>query len=87
LNGSAFTAGLDVAAGAGTDSVSLNHVNAGAALAANMGAGDDTLSVSNSTADAGVTATFDGGGGTNDSLTRSGNTFALESDLDFDTVV
>jgi hypothetical protein len=82
-----FTAGLSVAAGAGADRVSLDHVNAGAALSVNMGAGDDKLSVSNSTADAGTTATFDGGGGANDVLTPNANTFASESDVDFDMIV
>jgi hypothetical protein len=48
---------------------------------------DRRFAVSNSTADAGTTATFNGGGGANDVLTRNANTFALESDLDFDSVV
>ncbi len=74
-----------IQASTGTDSVSLNDINAGELLWVHMGDGDfDALAVANSSA---ATASFRGGDGDGDTLSTAENDFGVENVNDFEFVV
>jgi hypothetical protein len=81
---SSFGSDLRIQASTGTDSVSLNDIDAGNDLWVHMGDGDfDALAVANSSAAAGI---FRGGAGDGDTLSRANNEFDVEvvNDFEFD---
>jgi hypothetical protein len=79
---SSFTSDLRIQASTGTDSVSLNDIDAESDLWVHLGDGDfDALAVANSSAAAGI---FRGGLGDGDTLSRANNEFDAEVINDFE---
>lgn len=82
---SAFASDVRISASTGTDTVSLNDIEAIDDIWVHMGDGDsDALAVANSTATNGI---FRGGSGDNDTLSTANNDFENEVINDFEFVV